>query len=318
MNAITFKRYGTIDVLNYEPIETPILGENQVLIQVHYASVNPVDWKVRKGVARFLTGFLRPKKAFQIPGADVSGTILSVGATVENFNVNDAVFVILGGIPGGGYAEQIVVDATQIALIPKSLDFKKAAAVPLTGLTALQGFLLANIQENQHILINGASGGVGVFAVQIAKAFNTKVTAVCSQQNVELVRSLGADAVIDYQKEDFTKTTQTFDIIFDAVGNQSFQKVKSILSDKGVYITTIPTPIALLQSKILEYFTNKKVVPIITKNSGEDLKNLAKMIDNHQFQIPIDAEFPLKNAAAAHDYSETGRVKGKLVLRVLS
>jgi NADPH:quinone reductase-like Zn-dependent oxidoreductase len=154
--------------------------------------------------------------------------------------------------------------------------------------------------------------------VQIAKAFNTKVTAVCSQQNVELVRSLGADAVIDYQKEDFTKTTQTFDIIFDAVGNQSFQKVKSILSDKGVYITTIPTPIALLQSKILEYFTNKKVVPIITKNSGEDLKNLAKMIDNHQFQIPIDAEFPLKNAAAAHDYSETGRVKGKLVLRVLS
>jgi NADPH:quinone reductase-like Zn-dependent oxidoreductase len=143
MNAITFKRYGTIDVLNYEPIETPILGENQVLIQVHYASVNPVDWKVRKGVARFLTGFLRPKKAFQIPGADVSGTILSVGATVENFNVNDAVFVILGGIPGGGYAEQIVVDATQIALIPKSLDFKKSCSCSAYWLDGFTRFFIS-------------------------------------------------------------------------------------------------------------------------------------------------------------------------------
>ena len=123
--------------------------------------------------------------------------------------------------------------------------------------------------------------------------------------------------MIKYQQEDFTKTTQTFDIIFDAVGNQSFQKVKSILANKGVYITTIPNPIALLQSKILPYFSKRQVVPIMTKNSGEDLKNLAKMIDNHQFKIPIDAEFPLRNAAAAHDYSETGRVKGKLVLRVL-
>lgn len=318
MKAITFKRYGTIDVLNYEPIETPILGDNQVLIQVHYASVNPVDWKVRKGVARVLTGFFRPKKKYQILGADVSGTILSVGETVEKFNVNDAVFVILGGIPGGGYAEQIVVDASQVALIPKSLDLKKAAAVPLTGLTAFQAFLQANIQHNQRILINGASGGVGIFAVQIAKAYHAKVTAVCSQQNVELVRNLGADSVIDYRKEDFTKTTQTFDIIFDAVGNQSFQKVKSILDKNGTYITTIPNPIALLQAKILPYLSNRKVVPIMTKNSGEDLKILAKMIDNHQFQIPIDAAFPLKNAAAAHDYSETGRVKGKLVLRVLS
>jgi NADPH:quinone reductase-like Zn-dependent oxidoreductase len=318
MNAITFKRYGTIDVLNYESIEVPILGDDQVLIQVHYASVNPVDWKVRKGIARFLTGLFRPKKKYQILGADVSGTILSVGETVDKFNINDAVFAILGGIPGGGYAEQIVVNANQVALIPKSLDFKKSAAVPLTGLTALQGFLQANIQHNQRILINGASGGVGIFAVQIAKAYHAKTTAVCSQQNVELIRGLGADSVIDYQKEDFTKTTQTFDIIFDAVGNQSFQKVKSILSKDGVYITTIPNPIALLQAKILSYFSKRQVVPIMTKNSGEDLKTLAKMIDNHQFQVPIDAEFPLKNAAAAHDYSETNRVKGKLILRIFS
>jgi len=316
MNAITFKRYGTIDVLNYEQIESPTLGENQVLIQVHYTSVNPVDWKVRKGVARFLTGFFSPKKEFQILGADVSGTILSVGEAVNNLTVNDAVFVILGGIPGGGYAEQIVVNANQVSLLPKSLNFQKAAAVPLTGLTALQGFIQAGIQHNQRILINGASGGVGVFAIQIAKAYNAKITAVCSQQNVDFVRDLGANSVIDYQKEDFTTTTQTFDIIFDAVGNQTFKKVKSILSKDGAYITTIPNPIALIQAKLFPYLSKRKVIPIMTKNSGEDLKNLAKMIDNHQFKIPIDAEFPLKNAAAAHDYSETGRVKGKLVLRV--
>ena len=316
MKAITFKKYGNIEVLKYETIEEPILAENQVLIRVEYASVNPVDWKVRNGTARVLTGFIKPKPAFQILGGDVSGEIEAVGSEVTDFQKGDKVCAILGGIPGGGYAEKVAVNISQIALMPKSFDFRMAAALPLTGLTAFQALKMANLEASQNILVNGASGGVGVLAVQIAKALGAKVTAVCSQRNAEFVLSLGADSVIDYEKEDFTKITKSFDVIYDAVGNSSLRKCKPILSKSGVYITTIPQPIAFLQSKLLPYFSKYRVIPIITKSSGEDLSELAALVDKHQIQVPIDAEFPLKNAAAAHDYSQSGRVKGKLILRI--
>jgi NADPH:quinone reductase-like Zn-dependent oxidoreductase len=316
MKAIIFKKYGSIDVLEYKTIDEPILTENQVLIRVEYASVNPVDWKVRNGTARFLTGFIKPKPAFQILGGDVAGEIEAVGSAVTGFQKNDKVCAILGGIPGGGYAEKVAVDVSQIALMPKSLDFKASAALPLTGLTAFQALKKANLRANQNILVNGASGGVGIFAVQIAKAMGAKVTAVCSQRNAAFVLSLGANSVIDYEKEDFTKITKSFDVIYDAVGNSSLKKCKPILSKSGVYITTVPDPISLIQSKLLPYFSARRVVPIITKPSGEDLAVLATLVDKYQIKIPIDAAFPLKNAAAAHDYSETGRVKGKLVLRM--
>lgn len=316
MKAIIFKKYGNIDVLKYETIEEPILAENQVLIRVEYASVNPVDWKVRNGTARVLTGFIKPKPAFQILGGDVSGEIEAVGSEVTDFQKGDKVCAILGGIPGGGYAEKVAVNISQIALMPKSFDFRMAAALPLTGLTAFQALKMANLEASQNILVNGASGGVGVLAVQIAKALGAKVTAVCSQRNAEFVLSLGADSVIDYEKEDFTKITKSFDVIYDAVGNSSLRKCKPILSKSGVYITTIPQPIAFLQSKLLPYFSKYRVIPIITKSSGEDLSELAALVDKHQIQVPIDAEFPLKNAAAAHDYSQSGRVKGKLILRI--
>jgi NADPH:quinone reductase-like Zn-dependent oxidoreductase len=316
MKAIIFKKYGNIDVLKYEPIDEPILAENQVLIRVEYASVNPVDWKVRKGIARFLTGFIKPKPAFQILGADVSGEIEAVGSEVTNFQKGDKVCAILGGIPGGGYAEKVAVNASQIALMPKSFDFRMAAALPLVSLTAFQALKMANLEENQNILVNGASGGVGILAVQIAKVFGAKVTAVCSQRNAEFVLSLGADSVIDYEKEDFTKITKSFDVIYDAVGNSSLRKCKPILSKSGVYITTIPLPIAFLQSKMLPYFSKYRVIPILAKSSGEDLITLVNLVDKYQIKVPIDAEFPLKNAAAAHDYSQSGRVKGKLVLRM--
>lgn len=316
MRAIVFKKYGNIEVLKYETIDTPILEENQVLIRVHYASVNPVDWKVRNGTARFLTGFIKPKQGFQILGADVAGTVEAVGALVTQFKKGDNVCAILGGIPGGGYAEKVVVAVSQVALMPKSLDFKTAAALPLVGLTAFQALKMAKVEAAQNVLVNGASGGVGVFAVQIAKAMGARVTAVCSQRNAAFVLALGADSVIDYEKEDFTKITKTFDVIYDAVGNSSLKKCAAILSKSGVYITTIPSPIPLLQSKFLPYFSKRRVIPIITKSSGEDLAQLADLVDKHQIQVPIDAEFPLKNAAAAHDYSESGRVSGKLVLRM--
>jgi len=316
MKAIIFKKYGNIDVLKYETIDEPFLLGNQVLIRIYYASVNPVDWKVRNGTARFLTGFWKPKPAFQILGGDIAGEIEAVGSEVTNFQKGDKVCAILGGISGGGYSEKVAIDISKIALMPKSLDFRAAAALPLAGLTAYQGFKRANIQANQNVLVNGASGGVGIFALQIAKAFGAKVTAVCSQRNAQFVLDLGANSVIDYEREDFTKVTKSFDIIYDAIGNSSLKNCKPILSKSGIYITTIPGLTSLIQSKLLPYFSNHRVIPILTKSSGEDLAELVALVDKHQIQVPIDAEFPLKNTAAAHDYSETGRVKGKLVLRI--
>jgi NADPH:quinone reductase-like Zn-dependent oxidoreductase len=316
MNAVVFKKYGGVDVLKYETIDVPTLVGNQVLIRVKYASVNPVDWKVRNGIARVLTGIVKPKSKFQILGADIAGEIEAVGSAVSRFEKGDKVCAILGGIPGGGYAEQVAVDVSQVALMPQSLDFQKAAALPLAGLTAFQALKMGNIQANQNVLINGASGGVGIFAVQIAKAKGANVTAVCSERNANFVRSLGADKVIDYNKKDFTKASEKYDIIYDAVGKSSLLKCKSVLSKSGVYITTMPEPISLIQSKLLPYFSARRVIPIMTKSSGEDLAELGELVDKFEMKIPIEKEFPLKEVAKAHEYSQSERVRGKLILKM--
>lgn len=316
MKAVLFKKYGGIEVLKYETIDVPIVTENQVLIRVKYASVNPVDWKVRNGIARVLTGLMKPKSKFQILGGDIAGEIEAVGAAVSRFKKGDAVCAILGGIPGGGYAEQVAVEASQVALMPKSLDFKAAAALPLTGLTAFQALIMANIRANQNVLVNGASGGVGIFALQIAKAKGATVTAVCSERNADFVRTLGADKVMDYNKEDFTKASEKYDIVYDAVGKSSLGKCKSILSKSGVYITTMPEPISLIQSKLLPFFSARRVIPIMTKPSGEDLAELSVLVDKFKMEIPIDREFSLKDVAKAHEYSQSERVRGKLVLKM--
>lgn len=316
MKAVLFKKYGGIEVLKYETIDVPIVTENQVLIRVKYASVNPVDWKVRNGIARVLTGLMKPKSKFQILGGDIAGEIEAVGAAVSRFKKGDAVCAILGGIPGGGYAEQVAVEASQVALMPKSLDFKAAAALPLTGLTAFQALIMANIRANQNVLVNGASGGVGIFALQIAKAKGATVTAVCSERNADFVRTLGADKVMDYNKEDFTKASEKYDIVYDAVGKSSLGKCKSILSKSGVYITTMPELISLIQSKLLPFFSARRVIPIMTKPSGEDLAELSILVDKFKMEIPIDREFSLKDVAKAHEYSQSERVRGKLVLKM--
>lgn len=316
MKAVLFKKYGGIEVLKYETIDVPIVTENQVLIRVKYASVNPVDWKVRNGIARVLTGLMKPKSKFQILGGDIAGEIEAVGAAVSRFKKGDTVCAILGGIPGGGYAEQVAVEASQVALMPKSLDFKAAAALPLTGLTAFQALIMANIRANQNVLVNGASGGVGIFALQIAKAKGATVTAVCSERNADFVRTLGADKVMDYNKEDFTKASEKYDIVYDAVGKSSLGKCKSILSKSGVYITTMPEPISLIQSKLLPFFSARRVIPIMTKPSGEDLAELSVLVDKFKMEIPIDREFSLKDVAKAHEYSQSERVRGKLVLKM--
>lgn len=314
MKAVTYSEYGGVEVLQYQDVSLPDLQSNEILIAVHAASINPIDWKVRNGMARFLTGWRTPKK--QILGGDVSGVIEAVGNEVDAFSVGQTVYAILGGIDGGGYAEKAITTVDKVAIKPQNMSHLEAAAVPLAGLTAYQALLQGGIQENSNVLINGASGGVGTYAVQLVKAFGATVTAVCSERNIQLVQELGADAVINYQEQDFTQSIQQFDIIFDVVGTSSYGAVKSILAENGTYITTIPHPKIFLLSKWLSFTSKQKVIPFMTNNSGEDLEALRVLIEAEKIRSVIDHTFPLENAAAAQDYSETGRARGKIVIKV--
>ena len=314
MKAVTYSEYGGVEVLQYQEVELRSLQPNEVLINIHAASVNPIDWKIRNGMARWLTGWRKPKN--QILGADISGEIEAIGEGVETFKVGQEVYAILGAIEGGGYAEKVITTVDRIAQKPQNMSSIEAAAVPLAGLTAYQALQQGGIYEGANVLINGASGGVGVYAVQLAKALGANVTAVCSERNVQMVQELGADAVINYEVQDFTQSIQQFDIIFDVVGLSNYYAVKDILAEKGAYITTIPHPKVFLLSKWLSFTSNHRVIPFMTQNSGADLEELQILIEKGKLRSIIDHTFPLENAAAAQDYSETGRARGKIVIKM--
>src|SRR2546423_5034212 len=235
MKAIVYHTYGSPDVLRLEEIEKPVPKENELLVKVHAASVNPLDWHFMEGSPYIIRaigiGFFKPNVA-QL-GVDFAGTIEAVGSKVTQFKPGDDVF----GAKTGAFAEYLAVAADRVALKPANVTFEQAASVPVAAITALQGLRDGGkVQPGQKVLINGASGGVGTFAVQIAKSFGTEVTGVCSTRNVDLVRSIGADYVIDYTKEDFTKTDQRYDLIYDLVGNHSFSDRRRILDPNGICV----------------------------------------------------------------------------------
>src|SRR5829696_5091808 len=236
MKAIVYAEYGSPDVLQFKDMEKPAPKDNEVLVKVHAASANPADWHLMRAepfLARLENGLLKPKTTRL--GADVAGRIEAIGRNITQFQVGDDVFgsMPLSGL--GSFAEYICADENAVAVKPEKLTFEQAAAVPLAAFTALQGLRdKGQIRSGQKVLVNGASGGVGTFAVQIAKSYGTKVTGVCSTRNLELVRSLGADRVIDYTKEDFTRNGPRYDLIFDAVGNRSVSDLQRALSPHGV------------------------------------------------------------------------------------
>jgi len=236
MKAILYTRYGSPDVLQLKDVEKPMPKHNQVLVKVHAASANPADWHLMRAepfLARFANGLLKPKNTRL--GADVAGRVEAVGSNVTRFQVGDDVFGELPLNELGSFAEYVCAPEELLALKPARLTFEQAAAVPLAAFTALQGLRnKGHIQPGQSVLINGASGGVGTFAVQIAKSFGTEVTGVCSTRNLDMVRSIGADHVIDYTQADFTKTNQQYDLIFDAVGNRSVSDYKRALRPNGI------------------------------------------------------------------------------------
>jgi NADPH:quinone reductase-like Zn-dependent oxidoreductase len=320
MKAIVYEKYGPPDVLQLKEVAKPTPKDNEVLIKIYATVVTTVDCGTRKGepfFGRIVTGLLRPKTT--ILGFEVAGEIEEVGKDVKRFKEGDQVFGITT-TSLGGHAEYICLpEDAPVAIKPVNMTYEEAAAVVEGACTALP-FLRdkANIQSGQKVLINGASGSIGTAAVQLAKYFGAEVTGVCSTTNLELVKSLGADKVIDYTKEDFTKSGQTYDIIFDTVGKSSFSRCKGSLTQKGVYLTATGlavVPQMLWTSKI----GSKKAILALTglMPSSEKTKNLVfikELIEAGKIKAVIDRRYPLEQTAEAHRYVDKGHKKGNVVI----
>lgn len=313
MKAVVIDRYGSSEVLQEREVEKPSPQSDRVLVKVRSSSVNPVDWKIRQGDLQLLSAFRFPLRL----GCDFAGVVEAVGSEVSQFQPGDEVYSFTNPIGGGAYAEYVTVPASSLALKPHNMTFEEAAAVPVAGLTALQGLLdEGQLRPGQKVLINGASGGVGTFAVQIAKAMSAEVTGVCSSRNVELVRSLGADRIIDYTQQDFTQEEVRYDLILDAVAKRSFPECEKILQPQGIYVSTLPAFEnlgAMVQSFI---FPGKKAKFILAKPIPRDLNALRELIEAEKVNSIIDRTFPLSEIVAAHTYSETGRTVGKISIAI--
>lgn len=314
MKAVIADRYGTPDVLEYRGVPQPKIKPNHLLIKIHATSVNPLDFRIRRGELRIFTGIKNPK--MRILGFDVAGEVVQIGENVKTFKKGDKVFALMG-LEGGAYAEYISVSEQSVAAKPVNMSFEEAAAVPLAGLTALQALRdRGKISLDKKVLINGASGGVGTFAVQIAKALGAVVTGVCSSKSVELVKSIGADEVIDYSKDDFTKRHQTYDVVFDVVAKKSFSDCKGALLPKGIYITTVPHPAFILHSFWTHLWPDKRATFVIVRPNGKDLDFIRELIEAGKVKSIIDRIFPLSKVPAAHAYCEVGHARGKTIIKI--
>ena len=323
MKGIVHRCYGSPDLLRYEDIPKPTPADNEVLVKVHAASVNPLDWHHMEGtpyLVRMDVGFGKPENPRL--GVDFAGTVEAVGKSVKRFKPGDEVF----GGRSGAFAEYVTVrEERAVALKPSNVSFEQAAAVPIAGITALQALRdKGHIHAGQKVLINGASGGVGTFAVQIAKSFGAEVTGVCSTRNVDMVRSLGADHVIDYTREDFTQGAQHYDLIVDNVGTHSLLAYKRVLNPNGIYVmigSTTPgnwfgwlaTP---LQALVLSPFMSQKAGMMLADLGKEDLATLGELMRSAKVTPVIDRRYKLSEAPEALRYLEAGHARGKVVLSV--
>ncbi|NLF44019.1 MAG: NAD(P)-dependent alcohol dehydrogenase [Bacteroidales bacterium] len=311
MRAAIINKYGKPDVLSIEDIDIPQPLKDQILIKVNVAGLNPLDYKMRDGSLKFMTTKRFPK----ILGGEVAGEVVDNSQTKGEFAIGDRVFAMLD-YKGGAYGEYVAVNENWVAHIPEHIDFVNAAAVPLAGLTAFQALTeKGNIRKGMKILINGASGGVGHYAVQIAKAYECKVTAFCSASNIEMVKNLGADKVIDYNQTAVSDYKEKFHVIFDTVGIIPYRKINKMLETYGCFISTYPSP-GLVFRQSLNGFLFKRAWIIMTHPSGSDLEVLGNMMKQNQLIPHIEKVYPLNEIQEAHKHLETHRVKGKLVVLI--
>ena len=320
MKAIVTTKYGSPEVLRLEEVEKPTPKDNEVLIKIHAAAITAGDVIVLKGepfVTRLATGLQKPKNT--IPGKEVAGRVEAIGRNVTQFQPGDEVFGDLSVASWGAFAEYVAVPESAIALKPTNLTFEEAAAVPESAIVALQGLRdKGKIQSGQKVLINGASGGVGLYAVQIAKAFGAEVTAVCSTRNIELVRSLGTDHVIDYTQEDFTRNGQQYDLILAANGFHPISDYKRALSPEGIYVATGGTMTQSLQATMIGPFISmagrKKMGGMLVKPNKNDLVFIKELIEANKVTPVIDRRYPLSEVADAYRYMGKGRAQGKVII----
>jgi NADPH:quinone reductase-like Zn-dependent oxidoreductase len=321
MKAIVYTKYGPPDVLQLQEVEKPTPKEDQVLVQIHAASANPLDWHFMRGapfLARLAGGLRKPKDPRL--GADIAGRIEAIGSKETQFKPGDEVF----GADMGSFAEYASVPEKKLALKPPHSSFEQAAAVPVAAITALQGLRdTGQIQSGQKVLVNGASGGVGTFAVQIAKSYGTLVTGVCSTRNLEMVRSIGADHVIDYTQKDFTRNGQQYDLIYDAVGNRSVSDYMRALNPNGTCViagfSTLPRLFEHLVLGPLRSKTGNKKVGLMgtAQINQKDLVVLKELLEAGKLVPVIDRRYPLRATAEAIRYLEAGHARGKVVISIL-
>src|SRR5450755_4332735 len=325
MKAIVYQNFGSPDVLECQDTEKPTPADDEVLIKVCAASVNPLDWKLMKGgpfIVRLLLGLGKPK--MKRPGVDVAGEVEAVGKNVAQFKPGDQVF----GTCAGAFAEYVTSKSARglksaLVIKPDNLTYEQAASAPVAALTALQGLRdKARIQPGQKVLVNGAAGGVGTFAVQIGKSFGAIVTGVCSTRNVGMVRSIGADQVIDYTQQDFTKSGQRYDIVLDCVGNHSFSEWMRVLNPKGILVGVGAPPdvpvsrllAGLIDALVRSLFVSQKIAVFIARVNQQDLTTVRDLMAAGKVTPVIDKRYRLSEARDAFRYMETGHARGKVII----
>jgi NADPH:quinone reductase-like Zn-dependent oxidoreductase len=319
MKAIVYDEYGPPEVLRYADVDPPMIGDDEVLIRVRAAALNPLDWHFMRGTPyalRVRAGLKRPTKTRL--GVDVAGRVEATGRHVSRFKPGDEVF----GAGEGAFAELASARESGLSMKPAGVTFEQAAAVPIAGLTALQGLRDKGRLERGHsVLINGAAGGVGTMAVQIARAFGARVTGVCSARNVDLVRSLGAEQVINYLKADFTKIGEHYDIVFDTIGNHSLIACREVLQPEGTCVIVGArsgrwvAPLGrVVQAEILSRLVRQKFVAFLAQARAEDLATLGDMMTRGELTPVIDRRYRLAEVSTAIAYLEQGHARGKIVV----
>ncbi len=320
MRAVIYRRYGPPDVLELVEVARPEPGPEEVVVRVHAASVNPLDWHFMRGspvVVRVMSGLLRPRRGRL--GVDLAGVVESVGSRVTRFRPGDEVF----GAARGAVAEYAPAREDRLVGKPASLTFEQAAAAPVAALTALQALRdKAGLEPGQRVLVIGASGGVGTFAVQIAKALGAVVTGVCSTRNVEMVAAIGAERVVDYTREDFAKGEDRYDVILDCIGDHSLSDYRRVMNPRGVHVGVggsggvMEMLVGFLAVRAVSPFVSQRFVSFIASLNGKDLGVLAELMASGQVKPVIDRSYPLEEAADAIRYLENGHARGKVVVTI--